>query len=101
MRTREMRRLMHSTARLTPVQRAVLPLHHQVRDEGDLAAAVVPLRLPDRPGCPKCGSIRVVQSGWCCPGGAARVVRPGWCAMGKTMGFSIASAVAARSPSTP
>ena len=44
MRTREMSRLMKSTAKLTPVQRAVLLLHLQVRDEGDRAAAVVQQR---------------------------------------------------------
>ena len=48
MTTREMSRLMNSTAKLTPVQRAVL-LHLQVRDEGDRAAAVVQQRQPDRP----------------------------------------------------
>ena len=63
MRTREMSRLMNSTAKLTPVQRAVLLLHLRVRDEGDRAAAVVQQRLPDRPGCPKCGAIRVVRNG--------------------------------------
>ena len=86
MRTREMSRLMHSTAKLTPLQRAVLLLHLQVRDEGDRAAAVVQQRLPDRPGCPKCGAIRVVRNG------QADGLQRYKCAT---------SAVAARSPSTP
>ena len=63
MRTREMSRLMNSTAKLTSVQRAVLLAHLQVGEQRDRAAAVVQQRLPDRPVCPKCGATRVVRNG--------------------------------------
>ena len=63
MRTREMSRLMNSTAKLTPVQRAVLVLHLQARNEGDHAAAIVQRRLADKPACPKCSATRVVRNG--------------------------------------
>ena len=63
MQAREMSRLMNLTAKLTPVQRAVLLLHLQIRDEGDRAAAVVQRRLSDKPVCPRCSATRVVRNG--------------------------------------
>ena len=63
MSTREMSRLMKSTAKLTQVQRAVLLMHLEMCDEHDRAAAVVQQRLPDKPVCPKCCTTCVVRSG--------------------------------------
>lgn len=63
MRMREMTRLMNATARLTPVQRAIVLLHLQLKDEGDRVAQVIQQRRFDRPGCPKCSATHVVRNG--------------------------------------
>jgi transposase-like protein len=63
MRMREMTRLMSATARLTPVQRAIVLLHFQLKDEGDQLARVIRQRRPAKPVCPKCSAARVVRNG--------------------------------------
>lgn len=63
MRAREMSRLLGSTAKLTPVQRAVLLAHLRVAGEPERAAAVVQRRMADKPACPKCGATLVVRNG--------------------------------------
>jgi len=63
MRTREMNRLLKSTFKLTPVQRAVLLARLQISDERERAAAVVQMRLADKPVCPRCCATRTVRNG--------------------------------------
>jgi transposase-like protein len=58
-----MNRLLSSTAKLTPVQRAMLLAHLRVADEAEQAAAVVQRRMGERPACPKCGATQVVRNG--------------------------------------
>ena len=63
MRMREMTRLMKATARLTPVQRAIVLLHLQLKDECDRVAWVIQQRRPGKPACPKCSATHVVRNG--------------------------------------